>query len=118
MDGGIMPNRTGRRTVSGGISGKLSDRACNAFVRRAERGKKLADGGGLHLFITPAGGATWRVKYRIDGKEKIYSVGPYPLVSLAAARVELGGGQGAPAREQRPGDRAADKPGSDRGWIG
>ena len=85
-----MPNRTGRRTVSGGISGKLSDRACNAFVRRAERGKKLADGGGLHLFITPAGGATWRVKYRIDGKEKIYSVGPYPLVSLAAARVELG----------------------------
>ena len=60
-----------------------------AFITKAERGKKLADGGGLHLFITPAGGNAWRIKYRINGKEKIYSIGPYPLVSLAAARVEL-----------------------------
>lgn len=76
--------------MSGGIGGKLTDKAVKAFIGKAARGKKLADGGGLHLFITPAGGATWRVKYRIEGKEKIYSVGPYPLVSLAAARVELG----------------------------
>jgi len=75
--------------MSGGIGGKLTDRAIKAFVAKAERGKKLADGGGLHLFITPAGGITWRIKYRIEGKEKIYSIGPYPLVSLAAARVEL-----------------------------
>ncbi|MGQ0657195.1 MAG: Arm DNA-binding domain-containing protein [Chromatiales bacterium] len=72
--------------MSGGIGGKLTDKAAKAFAAKAERGKKLADGGGLHLFITPAGGATWRVKYRIEGKEKIYSVGPYPLVNLAAAR--------------------------------
>jgi hypothetical protein len=72
------------------IDSKLSDKAVKAFVAKAERGKKLADGGGLHLFITPAGGSTWRIKYRLDGKEKIYSIGPYPLVTLAAARVELG----------------------------
>lgn len=76
--------------MAGGIGGKLTDRAIKAFVAKAERGKKLADGGGLHLFITPAGGTTWRIKYRVDGKEKIYSIGPYPLVSLAAARVDLG----------------------------
>lgn len=76
--------------MSGGIGGKLTDRAIKAFVAKMERGKKLADGGGLHLFITPAGGATWRIKYRIDGKEKIYSIGAYPAISLAAARVELG----------------------------
>ena len=76
--------------MAGGIGGKLTDKAVKAFVAKAECGKKLADGGGLHLFITPAGGTTWRVKYRIDGKEKIYSIGPYPLVSFAAARVELG----------------------------
>lgn len=77
--------------MAGGIgAGKLSDKAVKAFVAKAERGKKLADGGGLHLFITPAGGSTWRIKYRLDGKEKIYSIGPYPLVTLAAARVELG----------------------------
>jgi integrase len=75
--------------MSGGIGGKLTDKAVKAFVAKAERGKKLPDGGGLHLFITPAGGATWRIKYRIDGKEKIYSVGTYPAVSLAVARVEL-----------------------------
>lgn len=77
--------------MSGGIGGgKLTDKGVKAFIAKAERGKKLADGGGLHLFITPAGGATWRIKYRIDGKEKIYSIGPYPLVTLAAARVGLG----------------------------
>lgn len=75
--------------MAGGIGGKLTDKAVKAFVAKAECGKKLADGGGLHLFITPAGGTTWRIKYRIDGKEKIYSIGPYPLVSLSAARVEL-----------------------------
>lgn len=75
--------------MSGGIGAKLTDRAIKAFVAKAQPGKKLADGGGLHLFITPAGGTTWRIKYRIDGKEKIYSIGPYPEISLAAARVEL-----------------------------
>lgn len=60
--------------MAGGIGAKLTDKAVKAFVAKAERGKKLADGGGLHLFITPAGGTTWRIKYRIDGQEKIYSV--------------------------------------------
>lgn len=75
--------------MAGGIGGKLTDKAVKAFVAKAECGKKFADGGGLHLFITPAGGTTWRIKYRMEGKEKIYSIGPYPLVTLAAARVEL-----------------------------
>lgn len=65
--------------MAGGIgTGRLTDKAIKAFVAKAERGKKLADGAGLYLFITPAGGATWRVKYRVDGREKIYSIGPYP----------------------------------------
>ena len=76
--------------MAGGIGGKFTDKGVKAFVAKADLGKKLADGGGLHVFITPAGGATWRIKYRIAGKEKIYSIGPYPLISLAAARVELG----------------------------
>lgn len=77
--------------MAGGIGlSKLSDKAVKAFVTAAEPGKKLADGGGLHLFITPAGSATWRIKYRLNGKEKLFSIGPYPQVSLAVARVELG----------------------------
>lgn len=76
--------------MAGGIgAGRLTDKAIKAFVAKAESGKKLSDGGGLYLFITPAGGASWRIKYRIYGKEKLYSIGQYPLVTLASARVEL-----------------------------
>jgi len=75
--------------MAGGIfSRRLSDKAVKAFVAKAQRGKKLADGGGLYLFIPPAGQASWRIKYRIEGKEKTYSIGTYPDVSLAAARIE------------------------------
>src|ERR1017187_5374508 len=76
--------------MAGGIFGRLSDKAVKTFIGKAAPGKKLADGGGLYLFVPPAGSANWRVKNRIEGKEKIYSVGPYPLVSLAAARIALG----------------------------
>lgn len=76
--------------MAGGIFNRLSDKACKAFAAQKAHGTKLSDGGGLYLLITPAGSASWRVKYRIEGKEKTYSIGNYPEVSLAAARVELG----------------------------
>jgi len=47
---------------------------------------KMADGGGLHLFVSPAGGKLWRYRYEIGGKEKTLSIGKYPAISLAAAR--------------------------------
>lgn len=56
--------------MAGGIFGKLSDKAVKAFVAKAAPGKKLAEGGGLYLFIPTAGSANWRIKYRIAGKEK------------------------------------------------
>ncbi|MGQ0698268.1 MAG: tyrosine-type recombinase/integrase [Panacagrimonas sp.] len=48
--------------------------------------RKLADNGGLFLLVTPTGGKWWRLKYRIDGKEKLLSLGVYPDVSLKQAR--------------------------------
>ena len=75
--------------MAGGIRSKLSDKAVKAFVAAAEPGKKLADGGGLYLFIPAAGNPNWRIKYRIEGKEKVFSVGTYPLVSLSEARITL-----------------------------
>lgn len=47
---------------------------------------KLADGGGLFLAVTPAGGKYWRMNYRFDGKQKLLSVGEYPATTLAVAR--------------------------------
>lgn len=51
-----------------------------------EREYKIADGRGLYLLVTPAGGKLWRFKYRFGGKEKKLSFGNYPDVPLAAAR--------------------------------
>ncbi len=76
--------------MTGGIFGKLSDKAIKAFLSKAAPGKKLADGGGLYLLKSQTSNAHWRIKYRIQGKEKVYSVGAYPVVSLAAARIALG----------------------------
>jgi integrase len=47
---------------------------------------KLGDSLGLFLLVQPSGGKLWRVKYRIDGREKKLGLGTYPEVSLAAAR--------------------------------
>ncbi len=47
---------------------------------------KLADGGGMYLYVQPSGGRLWRLKYRVDGREKVLALGIYPDVSLADAR--------------------------------
>lgn len=47
---------------------------------------KMADGGGMYLFVAPAGGKLWRLKYRIDGREKLLSIGAYPELGLGEAR--------------------------------
>ncbi|HGM6989149.1 tyrosine-type recombinase/integrase [Serratia marcescens] len=53
-----------------------------------EKPYKLSDGGGLYLEVAPNGSRYWRMKYRINGKEKRLSFGVYPIVSLAVARDE------------------------------
>ena len=55
-------------------------------AKPADKAYKLADGGGLYLQVTPAGGKLWRLKYRVGGKEKLLSIGKYPLISLLEAR--------------------------------
>ncbi|MFN7225168.1 MAG: Arm DNA-binding domain-containing protein [Paracoccaceae bacterium] len=57
--------------------------------------RKLPDGGGLLLFVSPSGGRLWRMRYRFGAKEKMLSFGSYPDVQLADAR--------RPARSAWPG---------------
>ena len=47
---------------------------------------KLSDSGGLYVEVTPAGRKRWRWKYRVEGREKLLSMGLYPEVTLLAAR--------------------------------
>lgn len=63
-----------------------------AAVKQAkpkEKPYKMADGGGLHLYVTPAGSKIWRVKYRVEGREKLATLGRFPELSLADARIDL-----------------------------
>lgn len=46
---------------------------------------RLTDGHGLTLRITPYGGRYWQPRYRFSGREKTYSFGAYPHVTLKAA---------------------------------
>lgn len=55
-------------------------------VKATNKTQKLFDGRGLFLQVTPTGSKCWRLKYRFKGKEKLLAIGPYPKVSLMAAR--------------------------------
>lgn len=63
----------------------LTDTACKN-AQPKEKPYKLSDAGGLYLLIQPNGSKLWRYKYRLAGKEKVLSLGPYPATKLIAAR--------------------------------
>ena len=63
----------------------LNDRVLRS-AKPWDKAYRLADGGGLYMEVSPAGGKWWRWKYRFGGKEKRLSLGVYPDVSRKAAR--------------------------------
>jgi integrase len=50
------------------------------------RAYKLADAGGLHLYVAPNGRRSWRWAFRLDGKAQLLTLGSFPDMSLAEAR--------------------------------
>ncbi|MEC9067296.1 MAG: Arm DNA-binding domain-containing protein [Pseudomonadota bacterium] len=74
-------------------------------MRKAKAGPKAyktSDSAGLFLLVEPSGGKLWRMKYRIDGREKKLAIGRYPEIGLAEARRRRDA-----AREPRPVTRKA-----------
>ena len=63
----------------------LTDTAIRT-AKPAKKARKLFDGGGLYIEVSPAGGKWWRFRYRFDDKEKRLSLGVYPDVPLKATR--------------------------------
>lgn len=88
-------------------------------IRNAKAGdsdRKLADEKGLYLLVTAKGSKLWRLKYRVDGKEKKLALGSYPEVGLKDARaardaarksLELGRDPSVSKREDRIAKRIA-----------
>jgi len=55
-------------------------------AKSLEKEYKLTDGFGMFLLVTPKGPKYWEMAYRFEGKQRIFSSGVYPAVSLAEAR--------------------------------
>lgn len=53
-----------------------------------EKAWKLTDERGLYLSISPAGSKRWHCRYSFRGEKKKISFGPFPEVSLKAARAK------------------------------
>ncbi len=86
----------------------LTDLQIKKLASRATR-REVPDGkiGGLFLILQPSGAKSWAVRYRLDGKPKKFTIGPYPAVDLATARKraqealgELAGGVDPAARKK------------------
>lgn len=55
-------------------------------IKPAEKKIKYPDEKSMYLEVTPSGGMHWRMKFRLNGKENIFSIGTYPETTLAQAR--------------------------------
>ena len=47
---------------------------------------RLLDSNGLYLYVPVTGKKVWQLRYKLDGKEKVLTIGKYPLMSLQEAR--------------------------------
>jgi integrase len=80
------------------------------YATKRAKDYKLADGGCLYLLVRPNGSKLWRFKYRFGGKEKLLSLGRYPDLSLAEARLRRAEAKVALAKGIDPGAKETAAP--------
>lgn len=69
--------------------GKLSNALNHAGLAKLMKDPgRHGDGAGLYFRVVDKTKAYWAYRYRADGREREISIGPYPEVSLAAARLK------------------------------
>lgn len=66
----------------------LTDAKCRNATSGGKAIRKLADEGGLYLWVYADGRKYWRLRYWLAGSEKSLSLGVYPEVGLKAARAK------------------------------
>jgi len=64
----------------------LTDAKCKNATSKDLTIRKLADSGGLYLWVYADGRKYWRLRYWLVGSEKSLSLGVYPEISLKQAR--------------------------------
>lgn len=66
---------------------KMTDSKIRSLLKNKETGRH-AIGDGLYLRVTPKGSGLWVVRYLINNKRREISIGQYPQMGLANAKVE------------------------------
>jgi hypothetical protein len=81
----------------------------DAKIRQSKLGvaiKKMSDGGGLHIVLTPSGGRHWKLAYRFGPPERrkqmLLPLGSYPAMGLANARQAVTDARALLAKGNRP----------------
>ena len=66
--------------------GKLTDTKLRA-MKPTGKVQKESDGDGLYAYIgAKSKGISWQMAYRFENKQKVLTLGQYPVISLAEAR--------------------------------
>lgn len=81
---------------------RFTDKAIAALKPQAERYEKW-EGGGFGIRVTPRGVRSWIWMYRYHGKARRITLGTYPAVGLADARMKLAKAQKLLAKGGDPG---------------
>ena len=58
-------------------------------LKPGEKRREIPDGGkngGLYFMMQTSGAASWAYRYRFDGRARKLKLGPFPALTLAAAR--------------------------------
>ena len=71
------------------MNSRLTDRFLKTVTVGQDEGRRdYPDGNGLHIRVSPSGNKTWVLLYRQNGKMRRTTLGTYPSMSLAAARMK------------------------------
>ncbi|MDA1101494.1 MAG: integrase arm-type DNA-binding domain-containing protein [Proteobacteria bacterium] len=65
---------------------RKTERLSDLTVRRKSKTGTYADGRGLYLQVSPSNTKSWLFRFMLSGRERWMGLGPYPDVTLAAAR--------------------------------
>jgi integrase len=83
---------------------RFTDKFIAALRPMPERFEKW-EGGGFGIRVSPGGGKAWIWVYHFDGRPRRMTLGSYPLIGLADARIKLSEARKLLERGIDPGDR-------------
>ncbi|EHR0737804.1 integrase arm-type DNA-binding domain-containing protein [Escherichia coli] len=57
-----------------------------ASQHKNDKSYRLVDGNGLFIDMQPNGKKTWRVRFHMNNRPRLFTIGPYPLIPITQAR--------------------------------